>query len=133
MSLHGGREFSLPPFFKGKGHMKKKRRSGQFAIGFLPVLSAFLLSFLSIALLCGALLIIGSADKLGLAFWPVLLAYLGLLAAAVAVIHWRRELRDFRVMVGDEDFFRLYPREAKREQRRQARTRRREARRKKSS
>mgnify|MGYP002590663354 CR=1 FL=1 len=84
-------------------------------------------------LMCGALLIIGSADKLGLAFWPVLLSYLGLLAAAVAVIHWRRELRDFRAMVGDEDFFRLYPREAKREQRRQARTRRREARRKKSS
>lgn len=112
---------------------KKKHRSGQFAIGVLPVISAFLLTFLSLGLMCGALLILCSADKLGVAFWPVLLAYLGLLAAVVAVMHWRRELRDFRAMVGDEDFFRLYPREAKREQRRQARAQKRELRRKKSS
>ena len=112
---------------------KKKRGFGQFAIGFLPVFSALLLTFLSLALLCGALLIMGNAGKLGLAFWPLLLAYLGLLAAAVAILHWRREMRDFRAMIGDEDVFRLYPREAKREQRRMARARKREARRKKSS
>ena len=101
--------------------MKKnsqKNRLRLFALSFFPRVSAFLLAFLSIVLLGGALLIIGNAGRLGWAFWPLLLAYLGILATVVAVLYRRRERQELRALVGEEEFARMYPRIYRREQKR---------------
>ena len=88
---------------------------------FTPIFSSLALSFLTMALMCGALLIMVSSAKLGRLFWPTLIAYLGGIAAVVAALHHRREMREFRALVGDEEFFRIYPRLRRREERRKRR------------
>ncbi len=88
---------------------------------FMPILSSLAMSFLTMALMFGALLIMVSPAKLGRLFWPTLIAYLGGIAAVVAALHHRREMREFRALVGDEEFFRIYPRLRRREERRKRR------------
>ena len=88
---------------------------------FLPILSSLALSFLTMALMIGAMLILVSPAKLGVFFWPTLLVYLGGIATVVAVMFHRREQREFRALVGDEEFFRIYPHVQRREERRKRR------------
>ena len=90
-------------------------------VQFLPILSSLALSFMTMALMIGAMIILVSPAKLGVFYWPALLVYIGGLATAVAVLYHRRELREFRALVGEEEFFRIYPRIQRREERRKAR------------
>lgn len=98
-----------------------RRRWRRIQIQTLPIFSALAMSFLTMALMFVALLIMSNAAALGKLFWVVLLGYLGGLAAIVAAIHHYREMRDFRALVGEEEFFRIYPRKRRREERRKQR------------
>lgn len=98
-----------------KGWLRDQR------VQFLPILTSLAFSFMTMALLFVALLILASPEKLGALYWPALLVYLGAIAAAAALLYHRRELREFRALVGEEEFFRIYPRIQRREARRKAR------------
>ena len=65
-----------------------------------------------------------SAQRLGGWFFPVLFAYFAILALAAAYLYHRKELLQLHALVGDETFYRLYPKEKKRDERRAERFRR---------
>ena len=65
------------------------------------------------------------AEQLGIFFWPVVMLYVGLLITAFKLTQMVKEKRDLRGVIGDELFFRLYPKEKLRWERKCARQERR--------
>ena len=75
------------------------------------VTTSFGLGMYFIAALCPLYLLISCAEQLGERLYtPLLVLYFLLLAVVGAVVYRRRELRRERVLLGDEEFFRMYPR-----------------------
>ena len=75
----------------------------------------------TIVLSLPALLLFCYADRLGLSWSILLFAYMGLLTASYAMIIRPREMAKLRYDLGDEQFFEIFPREKKKEQRRMER------------
>lgn len=68
-----------------------------------------------------AIILFSYADRLGPCWMPILLAYFALLSFFYVRILRPRELARLRYQLGDEQFFELFPRERKREERQKAR------------
>lgn len=59
-----------------------------------------------------------SAEYLGVWFLPVLLLYFAILALPTAYIYRQRELLQIRGLIGDEEFYRQFPRIKQRDENR---------------
>ncbi len=73
----------------------------------------FAIAALVFALFGLFILIFLNADVLGWLFIPCLCVYIGLLAFVPALIYHRRELLQIHAYLGDEEFYKRYPREEK--------------------
>ena len=91
--------------------MRRGRRGGS------PMLTYILIRLLFFAAIVPALLLFDYSEQLGY-WWSILmLLYIGLFMFAGLAIRWRREMDEFRRLLGDEQFFAQFPKEWKREQR----------------
>ena len=99
--------------------MKFFRRCRQSSIFILAgvFIATFVMNLPPILLLCWA-------EKLGRLWAILLIAYMTLLITAFAKILWSRQMVKLRYDLGDEQFFRAFPRERKKELRRKARQQR---------
>ena len=94
--------------------MRRGRRGGS------PMLIYILIRLLFFAAIVPALLLFDYSEQLGY-WWSILMAlYIGLFMFAGLALRWRREMDEFRRLLGDEQFFAQFPGELKREKRRKA-------------
>ena len=94
--------------------MRRGRRGGS------PMMTYILIRLLFFAAIVPALLLFDYSEQLGY-WWSILMAlYIGLFMFAGLALRWRREMDEFRRLLGDEQFFAQFPGELKREKRRKA-------------
>ena len=103
---------------------KDKQKKENSLLSLLPLAEVFLVGAVAFVLLVIFVVIFLSAQRLGGWFFPVLFAYFAILALAAAYLYHRKELLQLHALVGDETFYRLYPKEKKRDERRAERFRR---------
>ena len=63
------------------------------------------------------LLLVLNADKFGVFWWIILLLYAGLLSGILWYVLNRRAMIEMHAYLGDEEFYKRFPREKKREER----------------
>lgn len=107
----------------------KKRRRKPAPNALWACIQVFLLLLLALALGAPVILILAAAPQLGVAFVPVLMLYVAVLAAIPLFQHRRRERLDLHALMGDEAYYAMYPKEKRRRERREAARKRRAARR----
>ena len=100
---------------------KQKKESSFFSL--LPVAQVFLVGAVAFVLFLIFVVIFMSAERLGVLFFPALFAYFAVLALVGAYLYHRKELLQLHALLGDEAFYRLYPKEKKRDERRAERFR----------
>lgn len=111
----------------GEWHLKKrKQHSWDWRNALMPLWAYAQIILIAAAafglftLLC---LIVAHAGDLGGWFFPVLLAYFGVLVFLLACLLHRRQKHNFLAAVGPEIYFQVYPRDKRRFERREARRR----------
>lgn len=103
---------------KKKSKMERKLYWSDLLSPLLAWGQLVLLTAAAIAVLLLLWVIIRSAGELGALFLPALLGYFAALCCVAGWLHHRKELREILAVVGPEEFYRAYPGERARMERR---------------